>query len=210
LDANNPVLFSKLFEKYFSGILLTFEKMRTNSASQNPNIFLLLLAEPIMDLFYISGLALVYSELYQNPSLFEPCKFTWENLVATNKKDYIELLAIIVRHKNQSFGITNRDPSRTGWDMVFNQRMRALPKRYEDMGPIVGGMPVVNHPSELIQVMGGHGDFLMSLYQPDDIFIDLYLSTLPEIKDLDFGLKHKVSESISRRSARRKDASAKD
>jgi hypothetical protein len=78
------------------------------------------------------------------------------------------------------------------------------------MGPIVGGMPVVNHPSELIQVMGGHGDFLMSLYQPDDIFIDLYLSTLPEIKDLDFGLKHKVSESISRRSARRKDASAKD
>jgi hypothetical protein len=60
LDANNPVLFSKLFEKYFSGILLTFEKMRTNSASQNPNIFLLLLAEPIMDLFYISGLALVY------------------------------------------------------------------------------------------------------------------------------------------------------
>ena len=72
LDSNNPDLFSKLFEKYFGGIFLTFEKMRSENADLRPEHFMLLLAEPIMDVFYVSGLSLLYSELHQNPSLFEP------------------------------------------------------------------------------------------------------------------------------------------
>ena len=70
--------------------------------------------------------------------------------------------------------------------MNFNERIRSLPKKYEDMGAIIGGMPVTDHPSALIQVVSGPGEFPISLYQPDDIFIDLFLSQLPEAKDLDF------------------------
>ena len=109
LDSNNPDLFSKLFEKYFSGILLTFEKMRTNSANLKPDYFVLLLAEPLMDLFHVSGYSLLYSEFYQNPSLFEPCKVTWENIIKGSQPEFLQLLAFVVKYKSQSFGISNRD-----------------------------------------------------------------------------------------------------
>ena len=147
LDSNNPDLFSKLFEKYFGGIFLTFEKMRSENADLRPEHFMLLLAEPIMDVFYVSGLSLLYSELHQNPSLFEPSKLVWGKFITKNQKDYLQLLAMIVKNKSLSFGITNRDSSRTQWVMNFNERIRSLPKKYEDMGAIIGGMPVTDHPS---------------------------------------------------------------
>jgi hypothetical protein len=203
LDANNAELFSKLFERYFGGILLVFEKIRAKSADLKPEPFLLLLAEPIMDLFYVSGLSLLYAEFHQNPALFQPCKLAWEKL-AGGQKEYLELLAIVVKNKNYSFGITNRDSTRTQWEMNFNRKIRSLPKRYEDLGSITGGRSVADHKSELIQVVGGYDELPTSMFDPSDIFIDLFLCGLPEAGELDFGLRHKVSESISRRKEARR------
>lgn len=210
LDINNPVLFSKLFEKYFGGILITFEKMRITSKDLRPEQFMLLLAEPLMDLFYVSGYSLLYSEFYQNPDLFEPCKETWENMIRKGQPEFLELLAIIIKNKSQSFGITNRDSSRSQWEIKFNERLRSLPRTFRDIGQILGGVSIVDHPSDLIQTIGGHDELLLSLYSPSDIFIDLYLSHLQETKDLDFGLRHKVSESISRKRRRRKETNGED
>jgi hypothetical protein len=198
LDADNADLFSKLFERYFGGILLVFEKIRAQSANLKIEQFLLLLAEPIMDLFYVSGLSLLYAEFHQNPSLFEPCKLAWKKL-AKEQKGYLELLAIIVKNKNHSFGITNRDSTRTQWEMDFDKKIKSLPKKYEDMGSIIGGRVVVEHNSELIQVVGGYNGLSTSMFHPSDVFIDLFLCNLPEARELDFGLRHKVSKSISRR-----------
>ncbi len=210
LDSNNPDIFSKLFEKYFGGILLTFEKMRTDNINLKPDQFMLLLAEPLMDLFHVSGYSLLYSEFYQNPSLFEPCRVTWENIIKRSRVDFLQLLALVVKYKSQSFGITNRDSSRTQWEMAFHERIRSLPRKYQDIGRLIGGMSVVDHPSELIQIIGGHDEFPISLYKSDDIFVDLCLSHLPEAKDLDFGLTHKVSESMTKRRTKRKKAEGKD
>lgn len=80
-----------------------------------------------------------------------------------------------------------------------------MKRKYERLeGGLPIGLSVVDHPSELIQTIGGHNELPISIYKPDDIFIDLYLSRLPDSKDLDFGLRHSVSESMSRRKAYRK------
>jgi hypothetical protein len=73
------------------------EKMRGNSNKLNPEQFVLLLAEPIMDLFYVSGYSLLYSELHQNLALFEPCKVAWQNFMKSTQDDFLELLATIIK-----------------------------------------------------------------------------------------------------------------
>ena len=154
-----------------------------------------------MDLFDVSGYSLLYSEYHQNGALWEPCKTAWEELIKSNGKEYLELLAILIRNKKQSFGMTNRDISRSQWQIDFNSSLRALPRKYEKIdGRIPSmGIHVVDHPSELIRAAGGTHDIDFSLYHSDDIFIDLFLSQLPEATGLDFGIRNKISESIERR-----------
>jgi hypothetical protein len=205
LRANNHDLFAKLFPKYLGGIFLTSEKLRINSQNLRPEQFLLLLAEPIMDLLDVSGYSLLYSEYHQNQALWEPCKVAWDEIIKANGKEFLERFALLIKHKKQSFGMTNRDISRSQWEIDFNSSMKSLTRKYEKIkgGRSLIGLSVVEHPSELIKVVGGHNEFPISFYRPDDIFIDLYLSHLPESKNLDFGLNHRISESMSRRKTRR-------
>jgi hypothetical protein len=209
LRSNNLDYFAKLFPKYLGGILLTFEKMRVNSQNLRPEQFLLLLAEPIMDLLDISGYSLIYSEYHQNQALWEPCKIAWTDLVKDRGKEYLELLALLIKNKKYSFGMTNRDISRSQWEIDFNSSMRLLPRKYEKLSGIVApiGLSFVDHPSELIRELGGADDHYSSFHDSDEIFIDIFLSTLPEAKDLDFGIRHKITESISRKKNRRKKGS---
>lgn len=206
LRANNPDYFTKLFPKYFGGILMTFEKFRLNSQNLRPEQFLLLLAEPIMDLLDVSGYSLIYSEYHQNQALWEPCKIAWTNLVKDHGKEYLERLAILIKNKKQSFGMTNRDISRSQWEIDFNSSMRLLPRKYEKVKGIVApiGLSIVDHLSELIREIGGTSDHFSSFHNADEIFIDIFLSALSEADGLDFGIRHKISESISRKKKRRK------
>jgi len=61
--------------------------------------------------------------------------------------------------------------------------------------------------SEIIREIGGTDDFYSSFYDSDEVFIDIFLSALPKIDGLDFGVRHKITDSISRKKKRRKKAS---
>jgi len=207
LRANNHELVAKLFPKYLGGILLTFEKLRVNSQNLRSEQFLLLLAEPIMDLLDVSGYSLLYSEYHQNQALWEPCKVAWEEMIKTNGKEYLERLAILVQNKKHSFGMTNRDISRSQWEIDFNSSMESLPRKHEKIEgsrlPI--GYSIIDHPSELIREVGGIDDYrFSSVHDSDEIFIDLFLSELPDANGLDFGIRNRISESMSRKKKRRK------
>ncbi len=206
LRKNNAEYFATLFPKYFGGILLTVEKIRVNNQNLRPEQFLLLLAEPIMDLLDVSGYALIYSEYHQNKELWGPCKVAWEDLVKKHGKEYLERLAALIRNKKYSFGITNRDFSRSQWEIEFNESMRLLPRKHEkiERGIMPIGLSIVDHPSELIREIGGTHDRYSSIYDSDEVFIDIFLSMLPEADGLDFGIRHKITESISRKKKRGK------
>jgi hypothetical protein len=92
--------------------------------------------------------------------------------------------------------------------MKFNARIRSLPRKPYQIDNVRSlsqiGLTVVDHTSELIQTIGGTNNHYLSHHRPDEVFIDLFLSELPESKDLDFGLRLKVSDSISRRRAQRR------
>ena len=205
LRANNDELFEKLFPKYLGGILLTFEKMRVNSQNLRPEQFLLLLAEPIMDLLDVSGYSLLYSEYHQNQALWEPCKVAWEETIKANGKEFLKGLAILVVHKKQNFGMTNRDISRSQWEIEFNSSMKLLIRKHEiiEDSRLPIGLNIIDHPSELIREFGGIDDYHFSLHDPDEIFIDLFLSKLPDANGMDFGIRNKISESMSRKKKRR-------
>jgi len=206
LRANNPDYFAKLFPKYLGGILLTFEKMRVNSQNLRPEQFLLMLAEPIMDLLDVSGYSLIYSEYHQNQALWEPCKIAWTDLVKEHGKEYLNRLAILIKSKKRSFGtMTNRDISRSQWEIDFNSSMRSLPRKYEKLEGVVApiGLSFVDHPSELIRELGGTNDHYLSFHDSDEVFIDIFLSALPEADGLDFGIRNKITDSMSRKKKRR-------
>ncbi|MBK9928031.1 MAG: hypothetical protein IPP66_22400 [Anaerolineales bacterium] len=206
LRANNAEYFATLFPKYFGGILLTFEKIRVNNQNLRPEQFLLLLTEPIMDLLDVSGYSLIYSEYHQNEELWKPCKVAWDDLVKKQGREYLERLAMLIQNKKFSFGATNRDFSRSQWEIEFNASMRLLPRKHEkiERGVVPIGLSIIDHPSELIREIGGTHDRYSSVYDSDEVFIDIFLSTLPEASGLDFGIRHKITESISRKKKRKK------
>jgi hypothetical protein len=201
LKTNNQGIFTKLFPAYLGGILLTSEKLRLNNQDLRFEQILILLTEPIMDLLNLSGYALLYSEFHQNQALWETCKVAWEEIIKANGKVFLERLAFLVRHKKHSFGITKRDISRSQWENGFNSSMKSLIRKPEIIEgrrlPI--GLNIIDHPSELIRKIGGTDDFHFSLHNPDEIFIDLFLSKLPDSNELDFGIRYKISESMSRK-----------
>lgn len=210
LRANKPDYFAKLFPKYLGGILLTFEKLRVNSQNLRPEQFLLLLAEPIMDLLDVSGYSLIFSEYHQNQALWKPCETAWTDLVKEHGKEYLGRLAILIKSKKDLIGMTNRDISRSQWEIDFNSSMRLLPRKYEKLegGLALSGLSIVDHPSELIRELGGTtDDYYSSFYDSDEVFIDIFLSTLPEADGLDFGIRHKITNSISRKKKRGKKVS---
>jgi hypothetical protein len=118
-------------------------------------------------------------------------------------------MGALYTYRQDSFGITERDNIRTQWKMEFVHRLRSLPKKYIEEGRFIGGFTVPDHPSEIISVVSGHDEIMMLSYNPDEIFIDIYLNKQTVARDIEFKLRNPITEILSRRRSRKSSNSSR-
>jgi hypothetical protein len=163
-----------------------------------------------MDLFDMSGYSFLYSELHQNPLLWKTCMSVWDRFInGEDSKGLISTMGALYNYRQTSFGITERENIRTQWKMKFVHRLRSLTKKYTEEVGFLGGSTVPDHPSEIISMVAGRDEIMMLSYDPDEIFIDIYLNKQTVAKDIEFKLRNPITEMLSRRHSRKSSKSGR-
>ncbi|NSW54233.1 MAG: hypothetical protein HPY85_17155 [Anaerolineae bacterium] len=198
LDSNEQMYFEAIFQKYFIGCLLIYENLRKTTEDRNLHDRFIALSEPLMDLFDMSGYSLLYSEFHQNPELWKICMSVWDDYFnVEDSEGLLQTMGALYNYRQDSFVNTERENIRTQWKMKFLHRLRLLPKKHIEEVGFLGGCTVPDHPSEIISVVADCGEIMMPSYNPDEIFIDLYIKKQAVAKDIDFRLRYPITEMIS-------------
>jgi len=212
LRLNDCDLFSELFPYYLQGILIVHAKLSEKTGEWQPDSAIVAVSGPLLDLIELSGYAKLYSELHGNPRLWEACKSEWERyLSGVDAAHVLTYLGALISYNRSLFAITPRSLMRTSWKIKFEGSLRELPRRsLHDQGDDLVGIAwrdrtIVEHDSELIQVMAGTSVDYSTLYSGTDVFIEFFLKNRSEGKDVDYGTGNRLSDAIQRwRSSRKR------
>ena len=205
LLANDANLFSEIFPHYFGGALNIREMLREETSGWDIQSAVHILSEPLIDLCELSGYAYLLAEVHQESGLWESCQAVWEAFIQ-QLDQAIDLLAASISYYRQMFGMTPRSILRTQWKMQIDHLLRSMPRqRSPETHPMAAYSVIpryretIDHPSLLVRVMGGtDSNYIPSMYDGLDIFVDLYLRQKPEAKDADFGSHGDLLDSLDR------------
>lgn len=192
---DQPETLKKIFDLYLLGVLTVYEKLRQQLEGYEPRTYMALVTDPLIDLMEVSGYCFLMSELTGNASLWHPIKQAWERYLDVDggRKQRLEALAAIVQFDRSLFAIRPRALWRTGWKGGIDRRLEEVPQEYENGGWIPEKRP--KHDSPLVRVFANDAP-MGSMYSGADVFVDLYLSQLEDAKDLDFGGRHHLLDSL--------------
>jgi hypothetical protein len=202
---NNSDLFSKIFPNYFLGALGIRDILLEKVVEWHLEAAVAALSEPLIDLCELSGYAYFLAEFHEEPRLWETCSSRWERFFQDFEQG-LGLVAGTIAYHRQIFGMTHRSVLRTQWKMRIDHLLRSMPRRREPVRHSRGVIPIIphyteiiDHPSLLVRVMGGiYSDYITSIYDGLDIFVDLYLKEKPEAQNLDFGRHHDLLDQLER------------
>lgn len=198
LSSNDLDYFRAIFSKLFSGCLLTYENLRILTDDWEVRNRLLTLSEPLQDLFELSGYSLLYSEFHQNQGLWEICKTVWNNFLENeNLKSMFDIMGALYTFRKEVLSITIRDTLRSNWEQYFLRKLKSLPMKVIDTGSLIGGIQVIDHPSEIITAVAGINAPLFLSHHPDEVFIDLYLKNHSAVRDVKFKIRNPITETLS-------------
>lgn len=185
--------FKSLFGPYFVGILGTFDKVRPQVVEWEPSTALTWLAEPIIDLFDISGYAYILAEFHNKPELWQACQRVWDAyLNGDGQQDRLRLLAGLSSHYQNLFGVLSpRATLRSQRQIRLGRLFETLPRR--DVADPFSDPPIV-HDSAFIRNMAPIRDMIM-FTDAIDVFTVKYLMPLPAAIGIDFGVsQNKIDE----------------
>ena len=204
LKGNDAQLFKQLFPYYLEGILSIYTRLSERTRDWQQDSILVAVSEPLLDLVELSGYAKLYSELHEEPALWVACKEVWEKyLKGVDPARVVPYLGALISYNQHLFAITPRSTLRTSWGIKFEQCLRSLPRRplrdeWAGSGIAWQDRTVVQHPSRLIQLMAGTSEEYMAFYDGTDVFVEFFLTSLPEGKDVDFGTGGRLADALSR------------
>jgi hypothetical protein len=179
---NQSNTFKKLFLAF--GILaqLAFSRFNDKRGKVSDEYFLSLLGTIAEDLLSLTGYALVFAEVHQNPELKSHAEEVWEQLLqnAQDQQTHLRWIIQISSALKTSFFAAPRDLIRTQWSMQLERALRDL--GFDDgMG---FGRPGRQHPSPIVRSVAGIG-----VNQPSEAAI--YLVMLDKIEG-EFDLPQRV------------------
>lgn len=182
---------SKRFKELFLafGILaqLAFSRFNDKKGRVSDEYFLSLLGTIAEDLLALTGYALVFSEIYENPDLKSHSDDVWEQLLqnAQDRQAHLRWIIGISSALKASFFGAPRNLIRTEWSMQLERTLRDL--GFDDgMG---FGRAGRQHPSPIVRSVAGIG-----MNQPSEAGI--YLLLLDKIEG-DFDLPQSVENFAS-------------
>ena len=195
LQENNADLFDALFPTYFAGVLAVVGRIEEEVVDWQQKTMTTAIAEPVEDLLDVSGYALIFSELHDEPRYREMCVEKWRIYArGADGLKRITIIAALHAFENGLFAITHRATLRTRWQMNLEHQLNALP-RDPSSSPFHEGE--VQHPSALIRRIAGSGGIAGTMmYKPADIFVVRFLRTLAGAGALDFGINKWIVEAL--------------
>ncbi len=201
-EENDVERLKKTLPLVLEASLAAFEKTRArvqNWSQEDSKI--VYSTEPLINLLEISGYVRLYSELYQNPELWNVAQGLWDAyLGAVDAHRFIEFVAAMTSYRDTLFMIMPQDTLRTNWKIYFEHKMR---ERGFPMFPDSESYDYVNnrrhpdHPSPLIRTVVGWGG-LMVMATVREIFFVTYLSNHPSATGIELPDRHDLREHLER------------
>lgn len=188
--------FKTLFGPYFVGILGAFDKVRPQVTEWEIKTALTWLAEPIIDLFEISGYAYILAEFHNKPELWQSCERVWNGYLSGERREQsLQLLAGLSYHYQNLLGVlTPRATLRSQRQIRLGRLFHDLP-RQSTTDPFRD--PPVQHQSAFIRSIAPIHDMFM-FTDAIDVFTVKYLMKLPEATNLNFGVSSNKVDHIQR------------
>jgi hypothetical protein len=201
---NNDVeLASKLFEPYFQGCIGKYVTLSATTQVDNYDIErqVIVSAQPLIDLFEISGYAYLFAEFHRNAPLWNTCQIVWEwYLTQLERIKAVEKFANTIYFVRKWPTLTSRSVLRNEWKLRIRKLFENLPRKYgvfTKTHRIPHGIYFVDHPSLLVRVMGSGDTFhFLDFCDPLDIFVDLYLKKKPGYEKLEFGGRKQLERKL--------------
>lgn len=183
---NDAKRLRKVFPPTAFGVLNAKEGIREAVKGWQLESQATLMSEPFEDILSLSGYIKIYAELYNNPELWRICQETWDIYLAntSDAKQLIEMLALVMKHRDSQFMIGPRASLRVNWDRGLWQKMRKFgietgrhssPFDEDDDKPV--------HKSALIR-MTARNSVVMGA-DARTVFLSLYLSKHQAVQDAD-------------------------
>ncbi|MPZ92595.1 MAG: hypothetical protein GEU68_13335 [Actinobacteria bacterium] len=201
-----PQTIARIFRLYLVGVLSVYEKLRQQLSDYDPQVAVTWMTEPLIDLLDVSGYCFLMSEMAQDESLWVPVRGAWTSyLDSVDRPQTLNYLATVIRLHESQFGIHPRAVWRTGWKMAVDRKLEEVPQEYENGGWMPHQVP--KHESPLVRVCAREAP-MGSMYSGMDIFVDLYLSQLPEAAGLEFRTRYRLIDSLDHPAGREEDVVA--
>lgn len=188
LEAGDAARFKVLFRPYFLGVLGIFDSIRLQVKDWETSSAITWMAEPLLDLFNISGYAYIYTEFHNKPELWNECKVVWDAYLADTPQQLQLFAAISNYHQLHNVTITSRTTLRSKWQRRLADLLNNLPRQ--------GGLSafysqsLVQHQSELIRrIAPWNTNTPFMLVDAIDIFTVSYLMIVTTDTALDFGVE---------------------
>jgi hypothetical protein len=167
--------FAVLYRHYFEGALAVFTRLEQHLRNRQPLASFAWKVQPLMELLTISGDALIFAELHDEPELWHTVKTTWDNYLAAPEGGLrMYVIASVVEAKEGGIRMAARDFSRS-WDRRLNEELTKLPRTRSSND---FGRGSVQHASPLIVELGD-GAYGFGGNPGLDVFVTRYLMAHP-------------------------------
>lgn len=127
MATQNVPRFNRIFPPIFGTCILLFDKLRSETRTDQLETRVDYTTEPISDICELSGYAILYSELY-GVKYWEPVKKLWDNFFAqySDTNPLYATINAVIDYRQEKLQRTPRDLLRTGWSQDFERRLRQL------------------------------------------------------------------------------------
>lgn len=196
-EDNDHERLRKIFPAVFDASFVAFDRLRQKVKDWSQvDSQIVFMSEPLENLFEISGYAKLYSELYQNPELWNVVERLWSAYFESieNAKQTIQFIAAMTSYRDSLFTIMPQATLRSNWQIDFENKLReqGIPvfpddRSYRRRQP--------THQSPIIRVLERSGG-LRLMASARDIFFATYLSNLPAAEGIELPDRHNFKESI--------------
>ena len=128
LQKNNSEQFEEVFPPLFLSAFQAFGILKDDPLlqKQEPITKIGYTTEPIVDLLELSGYAKIYSELHQNPLIWESCAKQWEKYFSGNLKgnEVMKYLITVSDVRRNALRLFSRDVLRGNWERHLRTELR--------------------------------------------------------------------------------------
>ena len=195
---NDHERLQKIYPIVFIGALSAYQNLVKELTGWTDESRIIFSSEPLEDLLTLSGFIKIYSELFENPQLWEVCQKTWDTYFQqVDPQPFLKQILAISEYRDVAGYLMPRAIIRTNWDMGLRQKLEErglnvdiFSYRFDDQE-----LPI-NHNSALIRVLSRQPDILTA--NAKEIFFAVYLSKHPAAAGLSFPDRWEIVRQIER------------